>query len=149
MASSTKSGGVTTVSAAVPSDFNGDALSDILWRNANGDALIWNSNGASGFSSQDLGVVSTSYQVAGTGDFNGDGKADILWRNSSTGNVELWNSNGSGSFAYDNLGTVSTSWQIQGTGDFTGGGEDGIRVAQRDERRCRALEPERLGGLHL
>jgi hypothetical protein len=26
-------GGVTTVSAPVPSDFNGDALSDILWQN--------------------------------------------------------------------------------------------------------------------
>ncbi|MGH6796861.1 MAG: hypothetical protein ACREDI_00560, partial [Roseiarcus sp.] len=29
----TQSGGVTTISAPVPSDFSGDALSDILWRN--------------------------------------------------------------------------------------------------------------------
>lgn len=69
----TQSGGVTTISAPVPSDFNGDGLSDILWRNTNGDAQVWNSNGSGGFSDQDLGVVSANYQVAGTADFNGDG----------------------------------------------------------------------------
>ena len=142
----TKSGGVTTVSAAVPSDFNGDALSDILWRNANGDALIWNSNGDGGFSDQDLGVVSTNYQVAGTADFNGDGKADILWRNSSTGNVELWNSNSSGSFTYNNLGTVSTSWQIEGTGNFAGNGEDGIVWRNSSNGDVELWNPNGSGG---
>jgi hypothetical protein len=34
----TQSGAVTTISAAVPSDFNGDGLSDILWQNASGQA---------------------------------------------------------------------------------------------------------------
>jgi hypothetical protein len=120
-----QSGGVTTVSAPVPCDFNGDALSDILWRGANGDAQIWNSNGSGSFSDRDLGVVGNSYQIVATADFNGDGKADILWRKTN-GGVELWNSNGSGGFAYDNLGAVNPSWQIAGTGDFTGDGEDGI-----------------------
>ena len=41
----TESGGVTTVSAAVPEDFNADALSDILWQNTSGQAAIWTMNG--------------------------------------------------------------------------------------------------------
>jgi hypothetical protein len=40
----TQSGAVTTISAAVPSDFNGDGLSDILWQNASGQASIWEMN---------------------------------------------------------------------------------------------------------
>ena len=121
----TQSDGVTTISAPVPSDFNGDGLSDIFWRNTNGDVEIWNSNGSSGFSGQELGIVGNSYQVAGTGDFNGDGKADILWRNTN-GDVFLWNANGVGGFAGQDLGVVGSDWQIAGTGDFNGSGEDGI-----------------------
>jgi autotransporter-associated beta strand protein len=120
-----QSGGVTTISAPVPSDFSGDALSDILWRNTNGDALLWNSNGSGGFSGQDLGIVDTGYQVAGTADFNGDGKADILWRNTN-GDTVLWNSNGSGGFSGQDLGGVGSDWQIAGTGDFNGDGKADI-----------------------
>jgi autotransporter-associated beta strand protein len=122
----TQSGGVTTISAPVQDDFNGDAMSDILWRNTNGDALIWNSNGSGGFSSRDLGIVDNGYQVAGTGDFNGDGVADILWRNTSNGDTVLWSSNGSGGFSTEDLGTIPTGYQVAGTGDFNGVGEEGI-----------------------
>jgi hypothetical protein len=38
-------------------DFNGDGKSDIFWRNANGDAALWNSNGSGGFTGQDLGII--------------------------------------------------------------------------------------------
>ena len=41
----TQSGGVTTISAQTPSDFNGDALSDILWQNTTGQGAIWEMNG--------------------------------------------------------------------------------------------------------
>jgi hypothetical protein len=121
----TESGGVTTVSAPVPSDFNGDALSDLLWRGTNGDAQIWESNGSGGFSDQDLGVVDNSYQIAATADFNGDGKSDMLWRNAN-GDAQIWNSNGSGGFIAEDLGIVPTSYQVAGTGDFNGDGEAGI-----------------------
>ena len=36
-----------TVSAAVPSDFNGDSRSDILWQNVSGQASVWEMNGNS------------------------------------------------------------------------------------------------------
>jgi hypothetical protein len=117
-----ESGGITAIGAAVPSDFTGDGLADILWRGANGDVELWDSKGSGGFAGKDLGIVPTSYQIAGTADFNGDGLADILWRNSANGDVEIWNSNGSGGFAGKDLGIVPTSYQIAGTGDFTGDG---------------------------
>jgi autotransporter-associated beta strand protein len=40
----THSGGVTTISAPVSTDFNGDSKSDILWQNADGQASIWDMN---------------------------------------------------------------------------------------------------------
>ena len=97
----------------------------ILWRNSNGDTELWNPNGSGGFVGQDLGVVGTSWQIAGTGDFTGKGEDSILWRNTN-GDTELWNPNGAGGFAGQDLGVVPTSWQIAGTGDFTGNGKASI-----------------------
>ena len=106
-------------------DFNGDGKSDILWRNANGDAYLFNSATAGGFTGKDVGVVAASWQVAGIGDFNGDGKSDILWRNSN-GDAYLYNSNTSGGFTGQDLGVTPTSWQIAGVGDFNGDGKSDI-----------------------
>ena len=96
-----------------------------MWCNSNGDTELWNPNGSGGFVGQDLGVVGTSWQIAGTGDFTGKGEDSILWRNTN-GDTELWNPNGAGGFAGQDLGVVPTSWQIAGTGDFTGNGKASI-----------------------
>ena len=120
----TESGGVTTVSAAVPSDFNGDRLSDILWQNTSGQAAIWDMDGAARTGG---GAVSpnpgASWQVVGSGDFTGDGHADILWQNTSTGQVSIWEMNGS---TRTGGGAVSLNpgpaWKAIGTGDFNGDG---------------------------
>ena len=82
-----------------------------MWRNANGDTSLWNPNGSGGFTPQDLGVVNTSWQIAGTGDFTGTGEDSILWRNTN-GDTSLWNPNGSGGFTHQDLGVVSTSWSV-------------------------------------
>src|SRR3546814_19963244 len=72
------------------SDFNGDGLSDILWRNrSSGANVIWRSG-----SSTDVQAASTvnnfAWNVVGSGDFDGDSKADILSRNGSTGADQYW-----------------------------------------------------------
>jgi hypothetical protein len=102
------SGGGSTPSTNVAS---AASASNILWRNSNGDVALWNSNGAGGFTGQDLGVVPSSWQIEGTGDFNGKAEDGILWRNSN-GDVALWNSNGAGGFTGQDLGVVPASWQI-------------------------------------
>ncbi len=118
----TNSGFVTKATTSPPA-----ASSNILWRNASTGAVeLWSPNGSGGFTYENLGTVSTSWQIQGTGDFTGSGEDGILWQNSSTSAVELWNPNGSGGFTYENLGAVNSSWKVQGTGDFTGNGADGV-----------------------
>jgi hypothetical protein len=46
-------------------DFNGDGKDDILWRNSNGDTLIWFMNAGSIASTGDLGVVASGWSIVG------------------------------------------------------------------------------------
>jgi hypothetical protein len=116
-----------TVSAPVPSDFNGDTLSDVLWQNASGQASIWDMSGnaltGGGTVSPNPGAA---WKAIGTGDFNGDGHADILWQNSD-GQASIWEMNGNtlvgGGAVSPNPGPA---WQAIGTGDFNGDGFSGI-----------------------
>src|SRR5262245_44853343 len=62
-------------------DFNGDARSDIAWRQTStGAAALWLMNGAAILQSGGLGTVPNNWQIVGQRDFNGDGKSDLLWR---------------------------------------------------------------------
>jgi fibronectin-binding autotransporter adhesin len=120
----TQSGGVTTVSAPVPADFSGDALSDILLQSASGPAAIWEMNGTNVVGGGSAGPnPGPGWTDIGTGDFNGDGHADILLQNASNGQAAIWEMNGTNVIGG---GTVSSipgpSWHAIGTGDFNGDG---------------------------
>ena len=123
--------GATGVAHQVDNDFNGDGSSDIAWRNASGDVVTWNSNGAGAFTSKDLGVFPNAWRIEGTGDFNGDGRADFLWRNVN-GDVQIKVSNGTGGFISKDLGVVSNAWQIAGVGDFNGDHETDVLWRNRN-----------------
>jgi Ca2+-binding RTX toxin-like protein len=132
-------------------DYNGDGGSDVLWRNANGEIYVWNSQqvGQGSFLGQSLGLADNAWKVQSTGDYNGDGRADVLFRNSSTGEIYVWASPIGGSaqqktvsttaalssdgethastpsvsFVGQGLGAIDLSWTIQpGGGDFNGDG---------------------------
>jgi hypothetical protein len=45
-------------------DFNGDGMSDILWRDTSGNTAIWFMNGATSTGAS-LGVVSTDWTIQG------------------------------------------------------------------------------------
>jgi autotransporter-associated beta strand protein len=120
----TQSGGVTTVSALVPSDFNEDGMSDILWQNANGQAAIWETHGSTPFGGGPvIPNPGPSWTAVGTGDFDGDGHADILFQNASSGQVSISEMNGNtvigGGPVSPNPGPA---WQAIGSGDFNGDG---------------------------
>jgi hypothetical protein len=87
--------GYTCCPAAVPSDFNGDGIPDIVWHNRDtGSSGIWfmdrgtrilGSAGLPGWADGDV-----NWWIAGVADFNGDGKPDLLWRNYGNGRNAVW-----------------------------------------------------------
>ncbi len=103
-------------------DFNGNAKSDILWRDTAGDVGIWQMNSTTVTSTATIATVPNTWTVVGQRDFNGDGSADILWRDTS-GNVGIWLMNGTTVTSTAIVGNAPTSWTIVGTGDFDGDGK--------------------------
>jgi hypothetical protein len=91
------SGGVTETASVnvrmgvdIPTDFNADGSSDVLWQNNDGRAAIWLMDGINLVG----GTVvpfnpGASWTTIGTGDFNTDGKADVLWQDGD-GRVAIW-----------------------------------------------------------
>ena len=109
----------------VASDFNGDGMSDIVWRNDAGVTAIWDMNDTAILHGNSLGTVPTNWTIAGTGDFNGDGNSDLLWRNDA-GNTAIWAMNDGVILHANSLGNVPLNWHIEGTGDFNGDGMSDI-----------------------
>ena len=138
-ASADAAGGVDLrLTTPAPDDFNGDGLSDILWRNDNGALTDWLGTATGGFaynsaSAGAFAAVGTDWHVVGTGDFNGDGRADILWRNDS-GALTDWLGTASGGFVDNSASAyavVGTDWKVADTGDFNGDGR--IDILWRDD----------------
>jgi len=108
-------------------DFNDDGYADVLWQNTNGQAVVWEMNGANliggGLAGPNPGP---SWQVISAGDFNFDGHSDILWQ-STSGQATIWELNGTnligGGLAGPNPGS---SWQAKGSGDFNSDGYSDI-----------------------
>jgi hypothetical protein len=111
--------------SGVPSDFDGDGKSDILWRNfSSGRNKYWSAANAS--KDKELALVDNmKWFVAGVGDFSGDGKADILWRNKSNDGVVLWQ-DGIRDKRVELKDVSYSKWVVAGIGDFNGDGKDDI-----------------------
>ena len=104
----------------VHSDFNGDGVSDLLWRKMDtGQNTSWLSANAS--TPLTIGnVPNLAWHVVGTGDFDGDGSSDIVWRNTSNGQNIVWRSGNRNTTLA--VASVSATWQMVGVGDFDGDG---------------------------
>ena len=117
------------ISSNLPSDFNGDGHSDILWQNTNGQAAIWEMNGTNQVAGGNALVGANpgpSWKAIGTGDFNDDGHSDILWQNTS-GQASIWEMNGTKEVGGGTVGAnPGPSWKEIGTGDFNGDGHSDI-----------------------
>jgi hypothetical protein len=108
-------------------DYDGDGISDVLFRDAAGDFGYDRLDSRGGSTWVPLGGSSPAYDVVGSGDFNGDGRADVLFRDSATGDYgyDAMNAGGT-STTWVPLGGSSPAYSVAGVGDFNGDGRDDI-----------------------
>jgi hypothetical protein len=111
---------------ALPTDFNGDVHSDLLYRNVTtGQVYRVSMNGLAIASQGSMYIEpNTAWKIVATGDLNCDGVTDLVWRNGATGEVfvQLFAATGlpsSGAVVYVE---PNPAWQIIGTADFDGDG---------------------------
>jgi hypothetical protein len=103
-------------------DFDGDGMSDILWRHGvYGYNSMWLMNGTRlrQGSGRILPVSSPNWKVVGVADFDGDGMSDIFWRHAGNGNNSVWLMNGP-ELRQGTEPTVAVSdpdWIVVGTAD--------------------------------
>ena len=105
-------------------DTNGDAHSDLLWKNtATGATALWQMN--------DTGILSAAtmlsdpnWQVTHTGDLNGDGRTDLVWR-SAGGATAVWLKDGLSTTSYAFLPS-DPSWAVLRTADLDGDGKSDL-----------------------
>ena len=140
---STSSQVPSTLQIVSTGDFDGDGVSDILWRDtATSTMRIWlMANGTQIKDGGDLTIQDSTGQpisrpsqwiVGAIGDFDGDRSTDIMWRNTVSGEVLLWFMNYS-SGTSPNLkpsmtvakevsvaASVSSDWIVAGTANADG-----------------------------
>jgi hypothetical protein len=97
-------------------DFNGDGLTDMLWRSDSGLVTDWlaTSNGSFyGNAANFLAQVGSSAHIVEIGDFNGDSVDDVLWR-SDDGTLTRWMGHANGSLVLDQNyhQAVDPSWHV-------------------------------------
>lgn len=101
-------------------DFNGDGLTDILWRHDSGMITDWLGTATGGYVANNdangTKSVPLDWHVVGVGDFNGDAFDDILWRNDS-GTITDWLGSANGDFVDNSVNawntSIANSWHVQ------------------------------------
>ena len=114
-----------SAAATAASDFNGDGRDDVLWRQANGQPMLWLMNGVAPPVRQPTGSApGNNWLILGTGNFDGTGNDEILWL-SSAGVPILWFlSNGQFSYSCGIANwTLAAGSTFIGLGDVDGDGK--------------------------
>ncbi len=121
------SGGVPGGNGDAPRhDFNGDAISDILWHNTTTGQIGMYAMDSDGTASwQGISYASNVWDIVGTGDFNGDATDDILFRHTANGRIGMYAMD-NGAATWQGIASPAQVWATVGTGDFNGDGTDDI-----------------------
>jgi ELWxxDGT repeat protein len=133
--------------SAVPSDFNGDHKTDLLFGNDNTHGVaIWQMDGTHVTSSSQVGTAPSGAEFTRQGDFNGDGKADMLFYNGSTHDLTVWQMNGNQVTTSAKIGTVANGWHSADSGDFNGDGKTDLLFLNDSTR---GLAVWQMNGTHV
>lgn len=136
MAAATYSGvvvlpGCRTNRRALPvSDYDGDGVSDLMFRVPTAEVMFWAGGGVKNwYACLYAMLVKTGNAMCpprsqpgdwlpqAHGDFDGDGTSDQFWRHAGTGANQVWDR---GFYPRDITGVASRAWQVLGAGDFDG-----------------------------
>ncbi|NCA10394.1 VCBS repeat-containing protein [bacterium] len=117
-------GGSPTTFLQTSGDYNGDGVTDLVWKMPSTDHLVWIMNaGGTVAATTAFATQSGGWQLAPTGadyDANGDGRSDLIWFNGSTHVVYLMN--GAATPAVATLPPGPAEPNLAATGDFNGDG---------------------------
>jgi len=99
---------ITNPAGAVPSDFNGDGVSDLVWQNdTSRQVTVWYMGGTGGAVFQGYNYLSAAgvpgWHVVAVADFNGDGVPDLVWQNDTTREVTVWYMGGTGGATFQSF----------------------------------------------
>jgi hypothetical protein len=118
-------GGGANIVVETTGDFNGDGITDLVWKMPNSDHIVWIMNpGGSVAASTSFSTQGGAWQLAPTGadyDANGDGRSDLIWFNGPTHVVYLMN--GAAAPVAVTLPPGPAEPNLVATGDFN---DDGI-----------------------
>ncbi|MFC3993792.1 trypsin-like serine protease [Actinoplanes siamensis] len=121
------SGWNTYTDIMVTNNWNGDGRPNLMGRTSNGTLVIYNSNGAGGWSNPKGTVIGSGWNSFNTvltpGSWLGDGHQSLIGRNAK-GELWLYNSNGAGGWVNPKGQKLGTGWNglptFMSPGDFNG-----------------------------
>jgi len=106
-------------------DFEGNARSDLLWRNTDGRAALWLMQGAAVLASTEILGAGTGWSVSNVADLNGDGRSDLVWQHTD-GRAAVYLMNGTTPTATTQILNAGSGWGITHTPDLNGDGRSDL-----------------------
>ena len=107
------------------SDFDADAHSDLVWRDANSGTTQLTLMDGLGIRAATTFQLGAQWAVTHAGDFDGDGKSDLVWHNESAAETSIWIMDGTQYVRGQSILAIP-GWTVTHVADFDGDGKDDL-----------------------
>jgi len=106
-------------------DFDGNAVTDLVWRNTAGSTVIWLMQADGAILSQAFIGGDPTWRVEASGDYNGDTRDDVVWRDSASGFNVMWLMDGTTATEEQMIGG-NLAWRLASTSADYDSNADGM-----------------------